>query len=305
MRHRWIVIAAALFVVAAAVPAASAVQEVRVGMYMLNLGKLDISTGAFTADFYLSLKSDQPIASNSFEFRRGRATSVELLEDNGADGAYEKFYRIQASLSTPIDLRRFPFDTQRMQIIFEDKTLTEDKMRYVVNEKLCGLDPSILFPGWRIQGWDASTASEKYDVYEETFSQFVYSVGIEKIPFNSFLKTFLPVLFLMLIVVSSFILNPEQVTTRLAAVSSTLMACTMFHIGISNQIPPVSYMTFADKFMITTYLLLLCCFFLNIRIFMLNGKNLPEKAKKLNKLAEHLVFIGVPVFYAALFLFVR
>ena len=31
-------------------------KEVKVGLYLLNLGKYEIATGSFTADFYLSLK---------------------------------------------------------------------------------------------------------------------------------------------------------------------------------------------------------------------------------------------------------
>ena len=32
--------------------------KIDVGLYILNLGRLDISTGAFTADFYLSLQCE-------------------------------------------------------------------------------------------------------------------------------------------------------------------------------------------------------------------------------------------------------
>jgi len=121
---------------------------------------------------------------------------------------------------------------------------------------------------------------------------------------NSFIKTFLPIFFLMLIVVSSFVLNPSQITTRLAAISSSLVASVMFHISISNQIPPVGYLTFADKFMLLTYFILLGGFFLNIGIFIMQNKDKKGLADKFNRWAESLVFVGVPVLYAALFLFV-
>jgi hypothetical protein len=34
--------------------------KVRVGIYILNIGKFDLSTGLYTIDFYLNLKSDRP-----------------------------------------------------------------------------------------------------------------------------------------------------------------------------------------------------------------------------------------------------
>ena len=42
-------------------------QDVQVGVYVLNLGKFDVSTGAFTADFYMSMKCDAE-CSTDFEF---------------------------------------------------------------------------------------------------------------------------------------------------------------------------------------------------------------------------------------------
>lgn len=285
----------------AADPAAG--REVEVGLYLVNLGKLDVSTGSFTADFYLSLKSKEPIPDSSFEFVNGRAASTEKLEDKQNDaGTYEKFYRILANLTTPMNLKKFPFDSQQMQIIIEDKTEDVEKMRYVPARDECGLDASITFPGWRIVGWDVSTREHEYPVYGSSYSQFVYTVNIKRMAFSSFLKTFLPVIFLMLIVMSSFILNPEQVTTRLGAISSSLVASAMFHISISNQVPPMGYLTFADKFMILTYFILLASFFLSIAVFILQGKKATERAQRLNRISERLVIIGMPALYVTLFL---
>ena len=44
-------------------------QKVDVGLYVLNLGKFDVATGSFTADFYLSMKCDSYCSPDSFEFR--------------------------------------------------------------------------------------------------------------------------------------------------------------------------------------------------------------------------------------------
>lgn len=288
-------------------PRRGAPQEIFVGVYVLSLGKLDISTGAYTADFYLQLNSTEPIADNSFEFINGRAVAVEKLEDKRTEEGYEKFYRVLANLSTPIDLRKFPFDSQKMRLILENKTDPIGSVVYRPNEATCGLDAAIVFPGWRImgKGWDVSAGEHHYPVYDETYSQFVYSVHIARIPFNSFLKTFLPVLFLILIVMSSFVLNPSQVPTRLAAISSTLVASVMFHVSISNQIPPVGYLTFADKFMIATYLNLLICFFLSLAVFVLQGREQQEKAMRLNKINERIVFGAMPAVYVVLFLIFR
>ncbi len=292
--------------------APAAQQEILVGIYVLDIGKLDISTGSFTVDFYLDLKSkdpkDQiPADAAALEFMNGRG-AFDLVEDKGN----EKFYRVLATLSTPIDLRRFPFDAQKMEIIMENKTNGLDRIKYVPLTAESGMDQAIVFPGWNIQGWAATSGEHEYPVYKtpegknEVYSQYVFTVNIARLPLNSFLKTFLPVLFLMLIVTASFILDPDKVTTRLAAVSSALIASVMFHVSISGQIPPVGYLTFADKFMVLTYLILLMSFCLSLAVYVMQGK--PEKqarALKLHHFTEVIVFVGLPILYVAMFLFVR
>jgi hypothetical protein len=131
-------------------------------------------------------------------------------------------------------------------------------------------------------------------------------VDIARIPMNSFLKTFMPVLIMMLLVMTSFILDPDKVTTRLAAVSSALLASVMFHVSISGQIPPVGYLTFADKFMVLTYLILLACFCLSLGVYILQGKPGKQAQElKLHHFTEVIVFVGLPVLYVGMFLFVR
>src|SRR3989339_203773 len=102
-------------------------QEIKVGLYVLNLGKFDVGTGSFTADFYLSLKCEQFCPKMDFEFMNGRASSMEKM----VDFPDEKFYRIQANLNSPVDLKQFPFDKQKMQIILEDKSQTVEDLVYV------------------------------------------------------------------------------------------------------------------------------------------------------------------------------
>jgi hypothetical protein len=88
----------------------AAANEAQVGLYIINMGKFDISTGSFTADFYLSMVCSEKCG--DFEFMNGRATSI----DKTIDEEKEKFYRIQGNFVSPVNLRAFPFDKQHIQI---------------------------------------------------------------------------------------------------------------------------------------------------------------------------------------------
>ncbi|MFA5888205.1 MAG: hypothetical protein WC852_05855 [Candidatus Nanoarchaeia archaeon] len=277
-------------------PMASA-QNVDVGLYILNLGKFDISTGSFTADFYLSMKCEDKCS--DFEFVNGRASSVDKIIDE----PNEKFYRIQAALNSPVDLKSFPFDSQKMQIILEDKENTVDSLVYVPVEKESGIDDSIAFTGWNIDGWETEVKEHYYKPYDETYSQYIFNVDISRIAFNSFLKTFLPVFFIMMVTMFSFVLDPDKITTRLGMAGSSLVAAVMFHIAISSQIPPVGYLTLADKFMVLTYFILLVTFILNVVMLELHERKQEAKLMKMHRITEFSMLGIVPLIYVIFFVF--
>ena len=227
-------------------------EEVEVGIYILNLGKFDVSTGTFTADFYLSMKCENSCSPENFEFMNGRASSLDKIIDTST----EKFYRVQANLNSPVNLEKFPFDQQKMEIILEDKKNTIDTIQYKPDKNQSGIDKSVLFTGWNIDKWTAVSDKHEYELYDETYSRYVFQINISKIWWNSFIKTILPIIIIMLVALSSFIIDPDKVTTRVAMISSALVASVMFHVSITNQIPPVGYMTLADKFMLLTYIIL-------------------------------------------------
>lgn len=296
----WLLCVAAMCLGASAAQAA----DVRVGIYVNSFGKLDMSSGAYSADLYLWMKSATPKDFPAdFEFMNGGGSYEKITDNVTSDGkGWEKWWRIKATFTTPVDLKRYPFDSQKLQMVIEDKRATSDSVRYVPDDNGAAIEPGIVFAGFDITGIKPLVTEHKYP-WGETYSQYVFTVGTKRTVFNSFLKTFLPVIFIMLVVMASFILGPEQAGTRLAAVSSGLVACVMFHLSITASIPPLGYLTFADKFMVLTYFILLASFFVNARLMVLiTKKKDAASAEKLHKATEGSVFIVTPLLYVGLFL---
>ena len=273
-------------------------KDVEVGVYVLNLGKFDVTAGTFTADFYIDFKCDSNCSPEGFEFINGRATSMDKI----IDAPDEKFYRIQAALNSPMDLKKFPFDSQKIGFIIEDKSKTSKEIRYLASPFNSALDDEVFIPGWDITGWNVSTRKHNYGLYNETYSQFIFNIDISRFAISSFLKTFLPVMFIILIVLFSFIMDPDKLTTRIGMVGTALVASVMFHVSISNQIPSVGYLTFADKFMILTYFVLLASFILNIVMLEFTEQKKQKLVEKIHHYTEFSMFIVVPVLYILLFL---
>ena len=276
--------------------------DIKVGTYVINMGEFSVATGNFTVDFYLTLKSDKTpeFPMDTFEIMNNKATSMEKIQDF----PNLKQYRIRANLNSPIDLKSFPFDTQKLQIKIENKIYTSDKVVYVPMKEESSLDKLVNFNGWKISNWEVVEEKHVYSVFKEEYSAYSFNVNVGKIIPNAFFKTFIPVLITMLIIVASYSIPMDKVKLRFELSVQALIATVLFHINISNQIPPVSYLTIADKFMIMSYLFLLSTFVLNVFLMNIieNGKF--ELANIVYKKLEFSMAAIIPLIYACFFSYV-
>jgi hypothetical protein len=261
---------------------------VQVSAYVLSIGKFEVATGSYTVDFYLDMTCETPCSPGNFEFANGRATSIDKLIDE----PQEKFYRIQAVLLQNIDLRNYPFDNHTLVIELEDKTKTTSEQIYIANKEGSGIDPTVVLVGWELRGWNSEVKSHHYEPYNETYSRYSFGIQIGRVGLTSVIKSFLPVFFMVLVALLSLLLAADKVTTRLTLNISTLLAAVMFHLNLTSSIPPTGYLTFADKFMIITYVIMLVVLFSGIDLMRHTERKDDTMAGKIYKTA----LISIPIF---------
>ena len=276
--------------------AQSVPEKVNVSLYLLDISKYDVKTGEFTADFYLDFRCADNCSPERFEFMNGRGTSIS--ED--IDTPTEKFYRIQGTFTSPVNLERYPFDKQTIWIVLEDKLKTTSELGYIADGSGSGVDGSTISPGWEIRDWNASVDEHYYTPYNETYSRYTFSVGIERVKLNALLKTFIPLFFIIFITLASLYLPPEDMGFRIAIGGSTLVTTVLLHLSLLSEIPPTPYLTFTDKFMFLTYTILLLSFLVNILILKLKEMKRPKTIARVQEITEWAVLL-VPVVYILLF----
>lgn len=225
-------------------------QEVKVGVYVLNIGKFDVATGSYVVDFYLNFDCPIDCSVVDFEFLNGRATSIDKIIDTPTN----RFYRVQANLASNVDLKDYPFDSHSLTIEIEEKSNSINRVVFVPDVEQSGIDPAVIFVGWDLKGWDSISETHEYAVYDETFSRYIFFIHIERIALASLLKIFLPILFIMIISMLAIFIGTDKIGNRFGLNTSALLSAVFFHLNITSSIPPTGYLTFADKFMIVAYI---------------------------------------------------
>jgi hypothetical protein len=212
--------------------------------------------------------------------------------------------RIQANLYENLDLHQYPFDSHALLIEVEDQSLTKQNLIYQPDPNYSGIDPSVVVVGWSVVGWSQSVVDHYYQVYNETYSRYVFSLTLDREP-TSAVAIFIPVLLLTFIALMGTLMYGDVSSVfenRILLSASLLIAAVLFQFNIDSSLPPLGYLTFADWFMVATYLIMMAGLVSGILVLRYHHRRDAAKVQKIHYYATLLLPILAIIAYVLVFL---
>ena len=250
-------------------------EAVRIGVYILSVGNLDTTTSRYTVDFFLNfICVTENCDPSGFDLiNAGLDRDVEdQSEESDAGKAY--YYRVRATMRTNLDLRNFPFDEHVLEIEIEDKNKTDAEYVYIADPEQSGIDSSVYVSGWNLEpSITGEVNPHNYDVYDEAYSRARFHIRIYHPWFSSFMKGLFAAIVIVFVGMLSFLMKPEEAEGRIELTSATLASAIFYHLTLTASIPPVGYLTYADRFMILQYIFITISLGVAVWLFLLQGKS--------------------------------
>jgi len=266
---------------------------VEVGVYILSVGNLDTTTGRYYMDFFLNFKCQTPNCEPGDFDIMNAANTVDPDDQTSAEDRAngERYYRIKAELQANLDLRNFPFDEHSLTIEIEDKNKdeAEKKFAYVPSEALTGVDPQVYVSGWNLNPpIKGEVKSHEYRIYDQSYSRARFTIDINHQWFSSFMKGLFAAIVIVAVGMLSFLMNPAEAQDRINLTSGTLASAIFYHMTLTSSIPPVGYLTYADRFMILQYIFITASLAVALALFLLlsaekRGSNYQKLAVQIHK----------------------
>jgi len=239
--------------------------EIKTGVWLINIEKVDLSANSYRLDFYLWFQYNPSEISLSdvqkFEFING-APTMYVVEVNETQGYLE--YRVRGDFIKTFDFSQYPFETHELAVEIEHKNLDVNSLVFE-QDSTSNIDPEASVAGWNLGGFQTSVTEHSYG--EETFSRFVFSVDLQRPALSSFIKTVLPIAVITTISLLAFFMAPQNFAQRITLGVTTLLSATAFHLSLLSGIPPTGYLTFADKMMLSVYVIFL--FNLSVSVYIM------------------------------------
>jgi len=257
--------------------------EVYVGVWLVNVEKIDLAASNYRLDFYLWFKfNPSEIDSNTvkaFEIVNGAPTRTpEIVAEE--EGRIE--YRIRGEFVKTFDFTRYPFETHTLTIELEHKNLNASHLIFKPDSETA-IDETVNVAGWEIGGFEQTVMEHSYG--NEAYSRFIFILYLRRPMLSAFVKSVLPISVITTISLLTFFISPQNFGQRIGLAVSTLMAASAFHLSLLSGIPPIGYLTMADRMMISVYAIFLYNLSVSVYIMKLVDAKKVEEAQKFNNKA--------------------
>lgn len=242
--------------------------KAKVGLVIAEIRGYDIRTGSFDAEFFLSLTSDKEMPPIHLNFPNGREVTEAVL----ADTPTFKFYRYSGSFSSDVDLRHYPFDTQKLVISIEDTFAGVDQLVFEADPNRTSLNSDFLLAGYGVASIGAKAYRHiyppRFDRDDLYISRYKFELGVDRFAASAAFSVFVPAFVIVLISLVGIYVGPEVIDVRSSFGAPLLAAAVLFHYSLIQSLPATGYLTRADKLMLGVYAALAINMFSTLLFFL-------------------------------------
>lgn len=186
-----------------------------------------------------------------------------------ADGRCTLVQTVNAIVESKLDLRRYPFDRQRLDIEFEILGFSSEEAILQVPSTPSEVDSTRRqIPQWTVinetitvRSRDASIAGVKSKT-----SVLVVSIEVQRKSFFVIRLVLLPLLIIVLLSWSVFWMDPHASGDRLNVSFIGILTVVAYQLVVGDILPQIAYMTFIHSFLNFSFLLMCATVPLNLLI---------------------------------------
>jgi hypothetical protein len=177
-----------------------------------------------------------------------------VVDDNGR---ITQRLRFAGKFSWPMDLQRFPFDTQTLTVYVEPFEREEKDVKFVVNQNHIGRMSSAFLTDWTIRDVRAEVKTVQYPAFNRTNSRLIFEITISRQSTFYIWRVLMPMTLLVLTSWVVYRFDPTNLQPLISTTIAILLNVIMFNFSIDFTLPKVPYLTFIDTYAVTSFLFML------------------------------------------------
>ncbi|MGE9289995.1 MAG: hypothetical protein ACQKBT_03335, partial [Puniceicoccales bacterium] len=179
-------------------------------------------------------------------------------------------------LETPMALRAFPFDHQKLVakiVAFGDYS---DQVRLTVDERVLGAseeyaeaNDEVNIAQWRLTNVDLKEDRADFRYYggRKDFSELTLTIGLERKSGNLIWKVILPLIILVLLMWAVFWMEEDNLSDRLNVAFIGILTIVAYQFLIDGSMPRIDYFTFTDAVLLYSFIVMCLAIFESLLLY--------------------------------------
>ena len=251
--------------------------EVAVGIYVIDVMEIDDMRQTFTADLYFNLRWHDPrlsaqalgssLAERSLQLGEIWHPHADIINQRNLKKYYEDLVKVDAKgnviyrqrlfgdLSSPLDLRDFPFDSQILPINIASFRYGPDQVAFVMDEYRTGRIETFSVAGWSIELGKAQVTTEYIAPQDRRLSRLNYQLVAQRHVGFYIWKVLVPLTLIVFMAGSVFWIDPAELGPQVGVSTASIFTLIAFLFSLGYLLPRVSYLTRVDQFVLGSTLL--------------------------------------------------
>jgi hypothetical protein len=215
------------------------------------------------------------------------------------DGTVQSNINLLVRIMADFDLRRFPFDRQRLELVVESFRWPVDSLVFVAEPRATDFAHDFSMPEWRIERVGTRVETSHALRSAEPFSHLVLEIDVAREGGYYLWKILLPVGVIVVLSWSIFWMSDESAVNRIRLTATGVLTIVAYHFVVSQDLPHIGYLTLLDKVMIVSFLLLAISVLPSLVVSYVRKDDMP-RAKRIDRVSR-IVF---PAAYLVLLLLI-
>ncbi len=265
----------------AAETAPTAPRPVQVGLYILDITEIDEPAGQFAAhvlvgaywqDPELAFAGKEPrvlredvamdevntIWRPMVEFNRTTAPAElhHALLRIHPDGRVEYERQLTVQIATELDLRRLPFDTQKLRIELESFQHLAGVVELTLPPENLRIAKQISLPQWEPGRLSGEVKPNYREEYDETYSRATVTLDVRRHTQFYIWQMMVPLGIVLGMAFAVFFLPPKDLSDRMSVIIASLLTVVALSYSLHSGLPKISYLTVIDWFFVLAYVFL-------------------------------------------------
>ncbi len=220
-----------------------------------------VFNGAYQFDELAPSWFPQAVLTNASEIQQQQGVLLRV----SADGTCTLVQTINATARSALNLRKYPFDRQRLELVIEILGFDDSEVAITVGDVTVDRS-AIQIPQWDFDGLTASTRvlSAPYAGTRGSTAALVAHMDVERQSFFVMRLVVLPLLVIMMLSWAVFWMDRASLGDRMAVSFVGILTAVAYQTTVSSIMPQISYMTLIHGFLYFSFLLMCATVVVNL-----------------------------------------